>query len=414
MRPPTTPTPPTDAPMDGGFPDQVPGGRQAGPGPSGVADPREPADPTEPADHTEPVDQPEPADQPERREQPEQPEGPEQTEPSEDPEIVGATDRSDPQDDGGPTSGEATSDARQVPEDGPAGFRTYPPRPTDSSEDREHGDGDGPDRTAAAPSRPGRGVPAIDPRIHQRRLAIARLEGRRRLRVLLGVVGLVILVLLAWALLHTGLFAARVVTVTGVHPHTSDAAIEQAAGLGGHPPLIDVDPAATAARVGSLPYIASARVIRHWPDGVTVSVTERVPVAVMAGPGPSWSVLDGSGRTLQVLTTPPPGVPVLVVHTTAGVVHPSPVGGSLPASATPALTVSRTLPPAFSAQVVSVSAAPDGTIGLALNSGVTVLFGTATELGAKYEDIAAIIAHGSLPRAGVIDVSVPQSPTVGS
>jgi hypothetical protein len=40
--------------------------------------------------------------------------------------------------------------------------------------------------------------------------------------------------------------------------------------------------------------------------------------------------------------------------------------------------------------------------------------GTDTELNAKYEDVAAIIAHASLVGATTIDVSVPQSPTVGS
>jgi UDP-N-acetylmuramate dehydrogenase len=42
-------------------------------------------------------------------------------------------------------------------------------------------------------------------------------------------------------------------------------------------------------------FIATAQVERHWPDGVTIAVTERVPtVTVMAGPGAAWSVLDGA------------------------------------------------------------------------------------------------------------------------
>ncbi len=56
--------------------------------------------------------------------------------------------------------------------------------------------------------------------------------------------------------------------------------------------------------------------------------------------------------------------------------------------------------------------APDGTISLALDSGITVVLGTGTELPAKYEDVAAIIAHGTLHPTSIIDVSVPESPTV--
>ena len=56
--------------------------------------------------------------------------------------------------------------------------------------------------------------------------------------------------------------------------------------------------------------------------------------------------------------------------------------------------------------------AADGTVDLALNSGLAVLLGTDTDLPAKYEDVAAIIAHASLHGATAIDVTVPASPTV--
>jgi cell division protein FtsQ len=257
-------------------------------------------------------------------------------------------------------------------------------------------------------------VPGIDPRIRQRRVAIRRRQGQRRLRWLIAgasAVGLVVLVLL---LLHTPLFAARAITVTGAHPHTADAAIVAASGLAHHPSLISVDTGGVAARVGALPYIASARVSRHWPDGVQIDVTERVPVVQMFGPATSWSVLDGHGRTLQVQPGRVAGLIQFVAHTASGAVPPRPVGKSLPPVVSSGLEVCRTLPPAFSAQVVQVTLAPDDTVGLSLNSGITVLLGTATDLQAKYEDVAAIIARGTLQATSVIDVSVPQSPTVSS
>ncbi len=254
--------------------------------------------------------------------------------------------------------------------------------------------------------------PSIDPRIHERRVAIRRDQGRRRLRWAVGLATAAAVVIGGWGLLHTGPFDARVVTVTGAHPHTSGAAIVAAAGLGGHPPLVSVDPGTVAARVEALPFIATAQVGRHWPDGLTIAVTERVPSLTMAGPGTSWSILDGSGRTLEVVPSRPVGVMDLVVHGATGVLAPPPVGHTLPAAARPGLAVVRTVPLAFSAQVVSVTASPDGTLALALNSGITVRLGTLTDMVAKYEDVAAVIAHGSLQGATVIDVSVPQSPAV--
>jgi cell division protein FtsQ len=256
-------------------------------------------------------------------------------------------------------------------------------------------------------------APAIDPRIRERRVAIQRSRGRRRLRWLLAVIGAAVLVIGVVLLLHTPWFNARVVTVTGAHPHTSTAAIEAAAGLVKHPPLIDVDTGAAARGVEGLPFIATARVSRHWPDGVGIAVTERVPVAEVAGPGTSWSVLDGFGRTLEVQPGPVPGLPVFAVHTSSGPVTPAPVGGRLPPAAADGLRVARTLPKAFSGQVAALTVAADDTVTLALNSGITVELGTATDLSAKYEDAAAILARGTLQATSVIDVTVPASPTVG-
>jgi cell division protein FtsQ len=256
--------------------------------------------------------------------------------------------------------------------------------------------------------------PSIDPRIRQRRIAVRRTSGRRRLRRVVIAIAAVGLVAVAVLLLHSPLFSARAVSVTGVHPHTSAAQIVDAAGLEGHPPLISVDPGAAASQVEALPFIAKAEVERQWPDGVKVKVTERVPRALIAGPGSSWSVVDSTGRTLEVVPAQklPLGLIVLSAHTATGVVRPARVGRTIGDGAAFAFVVCRTLPPAFVAQVVSVTEAPDGTVSLGLNSRITVLLGTDSDLNAKYEDVAAIIAHASLRGATVIDVTVPQSPAV--
>ena len=256
------------------------------------------------------------------------------------------------------------------------------------------------------------GGASIDPRIRQRREQVERSRTQRRLRRL-AVAGVVVAVVVLGALLlHTPLFEAKVVTVTGAHPNTPTAAIEAAAGVLHHPPMISVDPGPTAARVESLPFIASARVIRHWPDALTIAVTERQPVTAMDGPAASWSTLDGNGRTLAV-SPGKPALPALVAHAATGPVSPAPLGGTAAPAAAPGLLVARSLPVAFAGQVTTITVAADGTVSLALNSGLTVLMGTVSDLTAKYEDVAAIIANAPLRGAHTIDVTVPQSPTVG-
>ena len=283
--------------------------------------------------------------------------------------------------------------------------------PTDDGTDGATADDDA---TADPTADPGtdEGRPTIDPRIRQRRLAIRRSQGRRRLRWIGGVVVAAVLILALFGLAYTPWFGAQAVSVTGSHPHTPDAAIVDAAGLQHHPPLISVNPGAISKKVESLPFIATARVRRHWPDGVQIAVTERVPVVQMAGPGTSWSLLDGHGRTLEVVPDRLPALVVYIVHTPTAGIPPAALGRSLPAAAGPGLEVSRTLPPAFSSQVVSVTVAADGSISMALDSGISVLFGTDDDRTAKYEDIASILAHGTLHATSVIDVTVPESPTV--
>ena len=61
---------------------------------------------------------------------------------------------------------------------------------------------------------------SIDPRIRQRRADVQRSQGRRRLRWIVAVVAALSLVAAIVGLLHTPMFSARVVTVTGAHPHT--------------------------------------------------------------------------------------------------------------------------------------------------------------------------------------------------
>lgn len=230
--------------------------------------------------------------------------------------------------------------------------------------------------------------------------------------MIIAVVVVVIVLGGGFALLHSSLFEARVVTVTGTHPQTTTAEIISAAGLSNHPLMINVNAAAAEARLTALPFIRTATVTRHWPDGVQVTVSQRVPVAVMAGPSGSWAQLDASGRILAVQPARPPGLVQLIVTTAAGPVSPGRAGGVLPTLAGSGLQVCRTLPLAFSAQVVSVSVAPDATVDLALNSGLTVVMGTTADLTVKYQDVASIIAHAGLQGMKTIDVTVPGAPTV--
>ena len=118
---------------------------------------------------------------------------------------------------------------------------------------------------------------------------------------------MILLLVGAWFLLHSPLFSARSISVTG-DVHESAAQVVAAAGLANHPPLLDVNGGAAAAAIERLPWVSSATVHVSWPDGVHIAVTEEIPRLVAGAPGSMWAVVSADGRVLQVAPgARPPG-----------------------------------------------------------------------------------------------------------
>jgi cell division septal protein FtsQ len=263
-----------------------------------------------------------------------------------------------------------------------------------------------PTTTMARPRPAGGAHKRIDPRISARRSLVTRQQGRRRLRVLGVALGVVALLVGVWFLLHTSLFSARVVSVRGA-AHETAAQVVVAAGLADHPPLIGLDAGAAAAGIERLPWVRTASVHAAWPDGVHIVIQEEVLALVMATGTGQWAELSASGRILTLSATRPPGL-VLV----AGPQHPGAAGTVLGAADQAGLRVATTLPPSFAAQVTGVTVEPGGWVQLAMTTPILVNIGTATQLPAKYEDVTSLLAGATLHNGDVIDVSVPDAPTV--
>lgn len=246
----------------------------------------------------------------------------------------------------------------------------------------------------------------MDPRIRARRVAVTRQHGRRRLWAALSAVALVALGAGTWFLLHSAVFSARVVTVIGA-THETAAQVEAAGGLSVHPPLLDVSTAAVAEKIEALPWVQTARVTLHWPDGVRIAITERTPRLTAPEAGGQWAELSADGRVLATVPARPAGLMLFDAPAPVG-----PPGSALGASADAGLDVAATLPASFAAQVTEVKVEPGGWVQLALTTPVVVDIGSASQLHAKYEDVTAILAGAPLTVGDVIDVSVPKAPTV--
>jgi cell division protein FtsQ len=245
-----------------------------------------------------------------------------------------------------------------------------------------------------------------DPRISTRRRDVRRSKLRRRLWIAGGVLGVLALAAGSWFVLHSSWFSAKTITVEG-NAHESHAAVIAAAGLESHPPLISIDEGAASAGVERLAWVKTARITVRWPSTVEIRVVDRQPVGTVPAPG-RWLLVDATGRVLAHYSTIPFGQLRIVV--------PPPltaaVGAQLGPKAQPAVSVAASLPPAFRGQVTAVVGHSDGTVSLRMDAPVSVDLGTATQLRAKYEDVAAVIAGTALHAGDVLDVSVPQASTI--
>lgn len=117
----------------------------------------------------------------------------------------------------------------------------------------------------------------MDPRIAARRREVQESRARRSLRriVRLLVVGAAGAGL--WWLITSPLFSVADVSVSGA-TETPVAELVAGAGAGPGTPLIRVDTAAVEAALLDHRWVLDAEVTRTWPNGLTVSIDERVPV----------------------------------------------------------------------------------------------------------------------------------------
>jgi cell division protein FtsQ len=252
----------------------------------------------------------------------------------------------------------------------------------------------------------------MDPRIRQRRSAVRRREGQRRLRVVVAVLGCAAVTAVIVGVMHSPLLSASQVTVSGAS-HTSRQSLLRATGLDRHPLMIDVDAGSMEKRLDTLPWVAKATIARDWPSTVRVSLRERVPAAVVTTANGEWAVTDARGRVLQRSTgagSQPPALPPLPSFRGE---DPLPAPGSqLPPSSAPALRVLGALRWPLIGQVTSVDVYPDGAVALTLTPGVVVQLGDASQLDRKLIATQTLLSQVRPSGVRTIDVQVPEAPTV--
>src|SRR5215472_642801 len=168
-------------------------------------------------------------------------------------------------------------------------------------------------------------------------------------------------------------------------------------------PLVRINTAAVARRVEGITQVQSARVSRHWPDAVVITVQERTPALAVAS-GRGYVLIDKFGVAVSRVARRPPSMVVLSWP-------PSPAPSSLRGSPAvlAAVTVLHQLPPRIIALVRSLAAPSASTVTLDLRGGITVQWGGTDRSTAKAAELAILMRT----KATYYDLSDPGTAVTG-
>jgi cell division protein FtsQ len=250
----------------------------------------------------------------------------------------------------------------------------------------------------------------MEPRIRERRIAVKRAVGRRRLKWVAIVAGVVIIAVAVFAVLGSGLFEITTVRVDGrVYSGgpSFDAVVEELEGSN----VLRVDTEEAERALERIPWVEDARVTTDFPNGARIEVREREPSIAYQGTDGQYRVLDREGRVLDVI----PGQPVayLELFVIGSPAVDLDAGQKAPPGYRAAATLAQALTPEIRARVVSISCDADATdLRMLLTSDIEggdieVRFGAAQDLVDKLVRLQTVLTDPDPERVPteLIDVS---------
>ncbi|MGI5442728.1 cell division protein FtsQ/DivIB [Streptomyces shenzhenensis] len=174
-------------------------------------------------------------------------------------------------------------------------------------------------------------------------------------------------------------------------------------------PLVSVDTDAIEDRLRrKLPRIDTVDVVRSWPHGIGLKLTERTPVLVMEK-GKDFIEVDDEGVRFATVPQAPKGVPVLELT----VSRPGSAAASLrrfgvDGLVREAVQVAADIPAAVAHTTRTLKVRSYDDISLELSGGRTVAWGSADNGAAKARTLTALMK--AAPDARHFDVTVPTAP----
>ncbi|MGP3685431.1 cell division protein FtsQ/DivIB [Streptomyces sp. IBSNAI002] len=209
-----------------------------------------------------------------------------------------------------------------------------------------------------------------------------------------------------WVLYGSSWLRVEKVTATGTDVLTPEQVLSAAAVPVGAP-LVSVDTDEIESRVrGRLSRIDSVDVVRAWPHGIGLKVTERKPVLLIKKDA-NFVEVDASGVRFDTVPKAPAGVPVLELNAKQS---PSARRFDEERLLHEAVLVAGSLPEPIAKETAQVKVGSYDSVVLLLSGGRTVVWGSGEQSGAKGRALTALLK--AAPKAAHFDVSVPTAPAV--
>lgn len=235
-------------------------------------------------------------------------------------------------------------------------------------------------------------------------MAVARAQGRRRLRWLVAIVAFGVLVAAGWLTTQSTLLDVDHVRVAGTQ-HVPAGDVRRASGVRPGDAILFVDTEGAKRRVEQLPWVDEARVERHLPGELEIQVTERAPALWARRSPDSVALVDKRGRVLADTPDPPAELPEL-----GGLATVPPVGQDVDPPA--AAGIVEHLPAELRGRVAAVVAG-QGAVKLVLRDGPEVRLGPPDQIPAKARAAAAVLGTLTGAPPAYVDVRVPSAPVAG-
>jgi cell division protein FtsQ len=252
---------------------------------------------------------------------------------------------------------------------------------------------------SSAPPRPVQSAPPEPEPSGRARFALRARQVRRtswRWKVGLPLAALVVAAAV-WLVYWGPVFVVKDVAVRGVSASAADE-VRVAAAVPQGVQLARLDLSGAQRRVARIPAVRSVRVARTWPDGVTITVTLRQPVAVVKDANGVLHLADSTGTTYAEVSAAPEDLPL--VSADAGD----------PAAVQAVVAVLAGLPAKLRSQVSSASAKDPVAVTLVMGK-LTVVWGSAQDTALKAQVLGVLRRDN--PAVRHFDLSAPRAPAVG-